>query len=137
MINISPPAPARRGVSKEQFWRKVLQRFHASGQSVRQFCRTAQLSEPSFYAWRRTLAQRDTASAPVKSSEPVFLPEQVTAQRTGRIEIVLGGGQRVRLTGPVDPLALEQVLLVLSAVSQSVPALSLSNGRKGKEGMSC
>ena len=62
---------------------------------------------------------------------------QVIAGKPSRIEIVLGGAQRVRLTGPVDPLALEQVLVVLSAVSLSVPALSLSNGSKGKEGQPC
>jgi transposase len=128
------PFHGRRGVgrrfSKEQFWRKTLSQFGASGQSIRQFCKTRGISEPSFYFWRRTLAQRKGASNPMASSEPVFLPVQVTAENNSRIEIVLGGGLRIRLGGPVDPLALQQVLAVLS----NATALSVS---KGKEGSSC
>jgi hypothetical protein len=125
-----------RSVSKQQFWRQVLRQFDAAGQGIRQFCRARRLSEPSFYSWRRRLAQRDAAS--VAPSEPVFLPVQVTGQRAGCIEIVLGGGRRIRLHGPVDPVALEQVLAVLSALS--LPALSLSKESKEsepKEGRSC
>ena len=52
-----------RDPQREQFWRDVLTRFHASGLSVRAFCRQEQLREPRFYAWRRTLAQRDRPAA--------------------------------------------------------------------------
>jgi hypothetical protein len=114
-----PPSSAHgpeRNPAREQFWRTAVQQFLASGQSVRQFCKTRQLSEPSFYGWRRTLAQRDVASSGSAPSYPAFLPVQVTAQRASRIEIVLEGGRRVRLSGPVDRAALEQVLMVLSLV---------------------
>lgn len=53
---------ARRGQrdrSKERFWRRMVRRWRRSGQSVRAFCADLGLSEPSFYAWRRTLDQRD------------------------------------------------------------------------------
>ena len=116
-----------RSVSKQQFWRQVLRQFNSAGQGVRQFCRARRLSEPSFYSWRRRLAQRDAAS--VAPSEPVFLPVRVTGERAGCIEIVLGGRRRVRLHGPVDPVALEQVLAVL------LPALSKQS--KPKEERSC
>jgi len=47
---------------RDWFWREVLARYRASGLSVRVFCAEAGLSEPSFYAWRRTIARRDGTS---------------------------------------------------------------------------
>ncbi len=44
---------------KEQYWRDVLRRQAGSGLSVAEFCRGEGLSQPSFYAWRRTISQRD------------------------------------------------------------------------------
>jgi transposase-like protein len=119
MMYIPSHAGRPRSLSKEQFWRKTLRQFHASGQGVRRFCRTRRICSSSFYRWRQTLNRRDVASDPGTPSPPVFLPVQVTARETSRIEIVLGGGRRVRLSGPVDPAALEQVLLVLSGMGQA------------------
>ena len=126
--------------SKEQFWRKTLGQFHASGQGVRRFCKARGICSSSFYRWRQILAGRDVVSDPISPSSPVFLPVRVTTREPSRIEIVLGVGRRVRLSGPVDPAALEQVLAVLSGMS--LPAVGLPKGpalglSKGKEGRSC
>ncbi len=48
-----------RDPGRERFWRGVLRRQARSELGVRAFCRDAGLSEPSFYAWRRTIRQRD------------------------------------------------------------------------------
>ena len=53
-------AKQRRG-EREAFWREQVRRQAASRLSVRRFCEEKGLSEPSFYAWRRTLSQRDEA----------------------------------------------------------------------------
>ena len=56
---------------RDRFWREVLARYGASGLSVRAFCVQAGLSEPSFYAWRRTLARRDdTSQYPLPKRHP-------------------------------------------------------------------
>jgi transposase-like protein len=53
-------AKGQRGdAERERFWRGALGRFVKSGLSVREFCRRERLSEPSFYAWRRILRERD------------------------------------------------------------------------------
>jgi transposase-like protein len=49
----------RRSGVKEQFWRRAVAEYRRSGLTVREFCARRTLSEPSFYAWRRELAQRD------------------------------------------------------------------------------
>ena len=43
---------------KVQQWRQRLERFAQSGQTVVQFCRDEQVSQPSFYQWKKKLAQQ-------------------------------------------------------------------------------
>jgi hypothetical protein len=59
----------RRDLEREEFWRDVLARFGTSGLNVRTFCARERLSEPSFYAWRRTLRERHA-----QQSRPAFVP---------------------------------------------------------------
>jgi hypothetical protein len=53
----------QRDPDKERFWREAVAGWRRSGQTIRAYCREQQLSEASFHAWRRTLAER-RASAP-------------------------------------------------------------------------
>ena len=65
--------PARnRG--KEQFWRMMLREQADCGLNARAFCLFRGLSEPSFYAWRRTLGERDRL-ARVSRREPTSTPK--------------------------------------------------------------
>lgn len=48
-----------RSVEKEAFWRGVLDRQRTSGLSVRRFCLREEISEASFYAWRREILRRN------------------------------------------------------------------------------
>ncbi len=116
---------ARPGrVSKGQFWRKIMREFDASGQGVRRFCKSRHICSSSFYRWRILLAEQGAfvkptgSSSPAAIAAPVFLPVRVAARETSRIEIVLGDGRRVRLSGAVDPAALEQVLAVISGMKE-------------------
>lgn len=112
----------RREPGKEKFWRRMLRDFVASGQSVRAFCRVRQVSEPSFYAWRRTLGQRSEAATkarPTAKPAPAFLPIQLT-DAGGRVEIVLAGGTRIRLHPPVDRAVLAEVMAALEGRPSSL-----------------
>jgi hypothetical protein len=110
-------APVSQGQSREQFWREVIGDFACSRQSVRAFCAARQLSEPSFYSWRRTLAQRDAnSSTVVKATLPAFVPVHVANENSGGMEIVLRGERRIRLCGPVDRGALAEVVAALESV---------------------
>jgi hypothetical protein len=46
---------------KEEFWRLVIEEHRASGLTVRAFCEREAVPEPSFYAWRKRLRDRDEA----------------------------------------------------------------------------
>ena len=59
----SKRGPAR-DTNKERVWRRHVHRQSKSKLSVREYCAAAGISEPSFYAWRRSLARRDVVVGP-------------------------------------------------------------------------
>ena len=99
-----------RDVKKETLWRRMIRAQSGSGLSVRGWCRKRGLSEAGFHWWRRELARRD-------AEQPTFMPVRVMedepASTQGGIEIVLPGGRRVQVIGPVDRVMLADVLAVL------------------------
>jgi hypothetical protein len=59
-------------VERERFWSELLERQARSGQSVRRFCGSAGVSEPSFYLWRKRLrsAKRTSATSTTSGGVP-------------------------------------------------------------------
>lgn len=120
---------SRRGErdrGKERFWRRMCRRWRRSGQSVRAFCAEHGLSEPSFYNWRQTIAERDQQAArdhdkrragSSKSAgdpTPVFVPLRlIDAPAPAVIEVVLERGRIVRVMRGFDAGTLRQLLAVL------------------------
>lgn len=115
---------ARRDRSKERFWRRLLRRWRRSGRSVRAFCAEHDVSEASFFAWRRMIAERDqqrgqrdkpnaraSAEPAAKDDQPVFVPLRVIA--TAAFEVMLQGGRVVRVPAGFDGASLRQLLAIL------------------------
>jgi transposase len=105
----------QRRTSKERFWRRMMRQWRGSGLSVRAFCDEQGLSEPSLYAWRRALAERDAAAVR-------FVPVQVTPESKppvtadgvpGAVELVLGAGRRLRIGPGFDGPTLIRLLALL------------------------
>ncbi len=121
---------ARRGTydrAKERVWRRMLRQWRRSGMSIRAFCSQELLSEPLFYAWRRTLAQRDQARRPCQqpprrtgrsAEDPgpdvpaAFVPLHLLPA-AATLEVVLGPHRLVRVPTGFDPATLRQLLAVL------------------------
>lgn len=104
-----------RDPRKEQFWRDHLARWQGSGVSVRAYCSQHHLAEPSFYAWRRTLAQRVPQPAALPTTPVTLVPLAVpssTPPGPHLLEVVLGNGRCLRLS-PAVPLGLVRDLLVI------------------------
>lgn len=111
---MSTTHPRRR--SKEPFWREKIRQWRRSGLTVREFCAQHDVSEPSFYAWKRNLAQCDAPS-------PTFVPVRVvadeaiangnTVESSTGLELVLRTGRRLRIGPGFDGPTLQRLLALL------------------------
>ena len=122
---------SRRGEhnrAKERFWRRVVRQWRQSGLTVRDFCDEQRLAEPSFYSWRRTIAERDQHAARTRrragngraDSRPTFVPVRVvpaTSASSAPLEIVLNQVRVVRVPPGFDAATLRQLLAVLEEPS--------------------
>ena len=122
------PRPEWRDPAKGRYWRELLGQWQRSGKTGRDFCDEHQLSEPSFYAWKREIARRDQertartqaratrVSAPRCSAAealPAFVPVTMDASATCALEVVLSGGRVLRVPAGFDADMLRQLLTVL------------------------
>jgi hypothetical protein len=93
----------------ERRWRDLIARWERCDLTVRDFCFTHRISEPSFYAWRRELTARATAEPAV----PTFVPVRVTPAAI--IEVVLTTGVVVRVPAGIDPVSVAQLVAALGS----------------------
>jgi hypothetical protein len=111
-----------RNSGKEQFWRGMVRQWDPCKQTVREFCVEHGVSEPSFYAWRRTIAKRDRQAAaelvsapPVTGDRPTFVPVQVVAGTAAApmLEVMVNRKRVIRVPADFDATALRRLLAVL------------------------
>jgi len=109
----------QRRANKERFWRTRVRRWRSSGLSVRAFCEEQGLAEPTFYAWRRILAERD---AECDAAAVHFVPVQVASEPSPQLtaatsavplELVLGAGRLLRVGPGFDESTLRRLLALL------------------------
>jgi hypothetical protein len=97
-----------RDTRKEQQWRRWIDQWQHSGLSVRVFCARYDLAEPTFYAWRRQIRQRDAAAGPFVA---VLVGDDESPPSP--FEVVLPGGRTWRVPPGFDAAARRQLLAVL------------------------
>lgn len=87
---------ARRRRRTEPEWRAILERFEASGLSVREYCAREGVSESSLQRWRRQV--RSPASRFVELAAPPSSNAAATHE-AWTIELELPSGVRLRVRG--------------------------------------
>jgi hypothetical protein len=119
--------------AKEQYWRRVVARWAASRLSIAAFCAEAGLCEQDFYRWRRVLRARSercneepcprTATPGKRTAHrkavPLFVPVAVESvpPSAAMLEVVVVGGQVVRVPVGFDAATLAQLLVLLEGGS--------------------
>ena len=105
----------------ESRWRELVSRQASSGMSVREFCVTEGISEPSFYSWRRRLREPSTDGGVEEREEETrrraaaagaFVPVKLLETQSS-LEILHPLGYRIQVTGDVDSVALRRVVEAL------------------------
>lgn len=107
-------------------WAGVLQERSASGQSIKEYCKTAGIAENVYYYWQRklrTAACEELAirtGHPAAASDPSIVPRGwavcKTAEPAGKTLEVEINGCRVRVEADADPEQLAKVFRVLKSL---------------------
>jgi hypothetical protein len=88
-------------------WRRRMTRFEEAQQSVAEFCRKEGISAPSFYQWRKRLAQRPRPAEEAVGFRPVRLVSSpgVGVQLPGGTQLHVPTSDRRALRLVIDTLA--------------------------------
>ena len=97
--------------ARSEYWRARIAEQERSGMSVGRFCQEQQITEQSFYAWRKRL--RPPESVRFALVERGAAPIAIAAEPI--LELVLKSGERLRIGHGVDEAALRTVLAALRA----------------------
>lgn len=110
-------AKHQRDPVKEALWRKTLKRFAASGLSVREFCKRENVTESAFYAWRRTIGERDGAG----NAEPAFVPAVINgeAEHDQPLVLALAGGMKLHFPSATPVERVAELVRALQPQSES------------------
>jgi hypothetical protein len=113
--------PAARA-QRETYWRRLVERWRASGQPKSVFCEREGVSDASLHWWLREIARRDgrgrarvASPATRKAGKPKFVPLRVVtsaAPEPQPFELVVAG-QVVRVPARFDPDALRRLIAAL------------------------
>jgi len=105
-----------RSADRQQYWREVIERQQASGQSIVGFCSREGLAPASFHAWKRRL-RRSRREAGRESANQALVPVQIISDPKadmGRLEVQWPGGVVLRVQG-CDAQTIGTVVAALSA----------------------
>ena len=94
-------------------WQLRMVRFQNGQQSIRQFCRTEGISEPSFYFWRKKLYQSAQPPGAADVLAARFTPVRLIASAS--LSIRLPGGTQLDVSAS-DPQLLQLTLQTLAQI---------------------
>lgn len=97
--------------NREEYWRERVAAHERSGLSVKQFCEKQQITEQTFYVWRKRLRNQ----APMRFALVETGVARPQAPVESGLELVLTTGEHLRIGAGVDPSTLRIVLDALRA----------------------
>jgi transposase-like protein len=109
----------RPDVAKKDRWLELIGRWQRSQSTIRAFCERHQVSEASFFSWRRLLRERGLLDEPMPSKDSAAVPAFVKlttldAEPTGSaIELVLNQRRLLRVRPGFDADVLLELVRLL------------------------
>lgn len=105
---------ARRWSGRDEYWRDLICRQQASGQSIEAFCAAEGVDKSGFYAWRRKLGLIPAAKKSCRARRSDFVELAVGGSSgTSGVVVELGGSVRLVLDRGFDEEVLKRVLGLL------------------------
>ena len=102
--------------SRHQVWAQRLGRYRRSSLTVRAFCQAENVSVPSFYQWKKKLAQADAPRT------PAFVPVELSAQGGDDLDLVLPGGATLKIPAKIDDASMRRVIAAVVEVTAQADA---------------
>jgi transposase-like protein len=109
----------RPDTAKQNCWLELIRRWQRSQSTIREFCERHQVSEASFFSWRRVLRERGLLDEPVSSKTSAEAPAFVTlsaavvAPSDSPIELVLNQRRLLRVRPGFDADTLLELVRLL------------------------
>lgn len=100
-----------RVATKDEQWRERIDEQWRNGLSVKQFCLERGLTQCSFCAWRKRL----TTKGPVRFALVERSGARLESAAEACLELVLAGGERLRIGAGVNGTTLRTVLEAIRA----------------------
>jgi len=99
---------------KIAYWRQQVERFLASGLSVKNYCAQEGIAVATLHYWRKRLADA-VESRPMFNGTEGFLPVTLAPARpsVSPVEVHLLSGRSLKLTAPMDAGWLQTLVRVL------------------------
>lgn len=101
-------------------WRRIVDDWRRSGLSAPQYAEGRGISAGAIYAWSSRLAKQDADSLIAAEHPPKFLPVAIveapptaSTERPSALEVVLPGGEVIRVSPGADLLHLGRVVAAL------------------------
>lgn len=82
----------------------------ASKQKIGPFCRERRIGEASFYYWRKRLRKNIPVRFALLETTPIATASLDSSVEPSTLELVLKGGERLRIGNQVEPTTLRMVL---------------------------
>jgi transposase-like protein len=81
---------------RQKYWQVVIAEQEASGNSIRDFCRERNLTEHSFYWWRRHLREEKPLSFALVETKAAVTP--------AKLQLALSSGEVLHIPADVESL---------------------------------
>ena len=106
------PRTSYRDPKPESYWRDLIDRWRASGKSVAAFCAAQDISQATFYAWRKPLDARAHRTVP---PAPAFQSLRIVPDPTA--DLLLPTGLVIRVPLGADPAAIARLVAALGGAT--------------------
>jgi transposase-like protein len=113
----------RPDAGKQDRWLELIRRWQRSQSTVREFCQRHQVSEASFFSWRRVLRERglldEAMSSKTAAPAPAFIKLTTLDAEpcASPIDLVLNHQRMLRLRPGFDAEMLLQLVRLLEAAA--------------------
>ena len=99
---------------KQKFWLEHIDACSKSGQTMKAYAQSNDLSVSAIYAWKKTLRRKGVIAGPLSGEPPLFHKAVIADYRIGRARVLLLTGTVLEFDAGTDPHWIGALIRTLS-----------------------